>query len=129
MRHSKYQKGLFAGSIEGEKYLLKKLVLENDVCPFDEWFNTLTEIDQLLVINRLARVRQGSYSEINALGEGVWELKFRKGRALRIYYGQIGIVIILLLVGGDKRTQKRDIKKAIELFVNFKQGIGSNEDA
>jgi putative addiction module killer protein len=129
MRHLKYKKDLFSKPAEGEKYLLKKLVLENDVCPYNEWFETLSEDDQIMVIDRMARVRQGSFGEINVLEEGVWEFKFRKGRALRIYYGQIGKVVLLLLVGGDKRTQKRDIKKAIEFFSNFKDGIGSDEDA
>ena len=129
MRHSKYKKDLYSKPSEGEKYLLKKLVLESDVCPYNEWFETLSEHDQFMVIDRMARVRQGSFGEINVIDEGVWEFKFRKGRALRIYYGQIGKVVLLLLIGGDKKTQKRDIKKAIEFFSNFKDGIGSDEDA
>ncbi len=129
MRHSKYKKDLYSKPSEGEKYLLKKLVLENDVCPYNEWFETLSEDDQIMVIDRMARVRQGSFGEINVIDEGVWEFKFRKGRALRIYYGQIGKIVLLLLIGGDKKTQRRDIKKAIEFFTNFKDGIGSDEDA
>jgi putative addiction module killer protein len=129
MRHSKYKRDLYSGSVEGEKYLLKKLVLENDVCPYNEWLETLSEDDQIMVTDRMARVRQGSFGEINVVGESVWEFKFRKGRALRIYYGQIGKVVLLLLIGGDKKTQKRDIKKAMEFFSNFKDGIGSDEDA
>lgn len=129
MRHSKHRMDLFLGTNQGEKFLLKKLVLENDICPYDEWFTTLTEGDQLMVIDRLARVRQGSLGEINVVGEGVWEFKFRRGRALRIYYAKIGSLILLLLAGGDKRSQKKDIRKAIELFANYKNGVRSNEDA
>jgi putative addiction module killer protein len=48
-------------------------------------------------------------------------LKFRKGAAFRVYYGQIGKEIILLIVGGDKRTQSKDIRKAKELFSRYKR--------
>ena len=82
------------------KYQLRKLVIAGDVCPFDEWFETLEVEDQQMVDIRLARVQLGSFGEINSVGDGVWELKFRKGRAIRIYYGQTGKTVILLIVGG-----------------------------
>ncbi len=74
-----------------------------------------------MVDDRLYRVSLGSFGEINSIGSGVFELKFRIGRAIRVYYGQIGREIVLLIVGGDKRTQKRDIAKAISLFEQFKR--------
>ena len=104
------------------KYEIRKLLLNNRVCPFDEWFSSLEAEDQYIVDSRLLRVRLGSFGEINNVSEGVWELKFRKGAACRIYYGQIGREIVLLIVGGDKRTQKRDIVKARELFSEYKRG-------
>ncbi len=103
-------------------YEIKKLVLNGGLCPFDEWFDTITEDDQVMVDDRLTRVRQGSLGEINTVGRGVFELKFRKGRAVRIYYGQIGKQVLLLIVGGDKATQRRDIRKAIELFQLVREG-------
>ena len=111
-----------------EKYTLKKLVLDGGDCPFDEWFGALTEDDQIMVDDRLARIRQGSFGEINNVGGGVWELKFRKGRAIRIYYGQIGKQMLLLIFGGDKRAQKREITKAKALFQLFKKGAAFDED-
>ena len=111
-----------------QAYIIKKLCLSQGICPFNEWFDTLTQDDQIMVDDRLARVRQGSFGEINALGYGVSELKFRRGRALRVYYGQIGKQVILLIVGGDKSTQKRDIAKAIELFRLVKEGGIQHED-
>ena len=104
------------------KFELRKLTLPNGVCPFDEWFKALERDDQYMVENRLLRLRLGSFGEVNTVGDAVWELKFRKGRALRIYYGQIGKEIVLLISGGDKRTQKKDIKRAKELFANYKSG-------
>ena len=90
--------------------------------PFEEWFDKLEATDQFSVDNRLTRVKLGNFGDINEVGQGVWELKFHKGRALRIYYAQIGREIILLIAGGDKRSQKKDIKKARELFSVYKSG-------
>ena len=110
------------------KFKITKLVIAANICPFDEWFETLAVEDQQMVDLRLARVQLGSFGEINTVGEGVWELKFRKGRALRIYYGQTGREIILILVGGDKRTQKKDIEKAKELFQLYKKERATDEN-
>jgi putative addiction module killer protein len=109
------------------KYTLKKLVLSDGDCPFDEWFDALSEDDQVMVDHRFANIRQGSFGEINSVGGGVWELKFRKGAALRIYYGPIGRQVLLLVAGGNKRTQTRDIAKAKKLFQLFKRGAVHDE--
>jgi putative addiction module killer protein len=111
-----------------QKYSIRKLVLDSGVCLFDQWFESLKDDDQVMVDDRLARVRQGSLGEINSVGGGVWELKFRKGKAIRLYYGIVGRQVVLLIVGGDKRTQKRDIEKARALFLLFKEGIGHDEN-
>ena len=104
-----------------KNFELRKLLLANGICPFDEWFSSQSAEDQYMVDSRLLRVRLGSFGEINNVGEGVWELKFRKGAAFRVYYGQVGKEVILLIVGGDKRTQTKDIKKAKELFTQYKR--------
>jgi putative addiction module killer protein len=110
------------------RYAIEKLILSRGACPFDEWFESLSREDQFMVDNRLARVRLGSFGEINHVGEGVWELKFRKGSAVRIYYARTGYRIILLIAGGEKRTQKKDIQQAIEHFRQFKKGVAPDED-
>ena len=110
-----------------KNFEIRKLLLANGICPFDEWFSSQSAKDQYMVDNRLIRVRLGLFGEINSVGEGVWELKFRKGAAFRVYYGQIGKEVILLIVGGDKRTQTKDIKKAKELFVQYKSEVLNNE--
>lgn len=74
-----------------------------------------------MVENRLLRVRLGSFGEINSVGGGVWEFKFRRGRGLRVYYTLESARVVLLLLGGDKRTQRRDIGKAQELLRSYKE--------
>lgn len=97
-------------------YKLRKITLLDGTCPFDIWFERLEAEDQFMVENRLIRVRLGNFGEVNEVGNGVWELKFRKGSAFRVYYALVGREVVLLIVGGNKRTQRRDVEKAKKLF-------------
>ena len=54
------------------------------------------------------------------MGEGVYELKIDYGPGYRIYCGQVGTTIILLLIGGDKSTQDRDIQQAIKYWTDYR---------
>ena len=82
-----------------------------------------------MVDDRLFRIRQGSFGEINTIGAGIREIKFRKGRAIRIYYGQIGKQLLLLISGGDKSTQVQDIKRAKKLFRSFRRKAANYENS
>lgn len=64
----------------------------------------------------------GNLGDHHSVGEGVSELRFSFGPGYRIYYGIEDKKIILLLCGGDKSTQKRDIKKAIQYWKDYKEG-------
>ena len=61
---------------------------------------------------RLTRIRAGNFGQARALGGGVSELKIDHGPGYRIYYAMSGTTVVLLLIGGDKSTQKRDIATA-----------------
>ncbi len=110
-----------------EVFELTHLYLENGNCPYEVWFDGLDKTDRQIVVSRLIRVRRGSFGKINPVGGGVWELKFRKGPGFRIYYALIGKQVILLIAGGDKGTQSRDIHYAKELFNLYKKGRRENE--
>lgn len=110
------------------KFELRKLVLHDGRCPFDEWFESLEREDQVMVDARLLRVRLGSFGDATHVGGGVSELRFHKGRALRLYFGRSDRNIILLVFGGDKRSQKQDIKKAQKLFATYKLGKFRDEN-
>jgi putative addiction module killer protein len=68
---------------------------------------------------RLARVRAGNFGDCKSVGGGVFELRIPLGPGLRVYYGLRGQEIVVLLGGGDKRGQQRDIRRAQELWLQF----------
>ena len=67
------------------------------------------------IADRLTRLQFGHWGDVKPIGEGVSELRIDVGPGYRVYYTRRGEVIYLLLSGGDKSSQKRDIKRAIEI--------------
>lgn len=99
---------------------IKKLELENGRVPFDEWFIALRDSRlQAAVDARLARVRAGNFGDHKSVGGGVSELRIHASPGLRVYYGQVGGAIVVLLGGGSKSAQARDIARAKKLWAEF----------
>lgn len=67
------------------------------------------------IVKRLMRLEEGNFGDHAGVGEGVVELRFHFGPGYRVYYVQRGEALIILLAGGDKDSQARDIEKAKEL--------------
>ena len=89
--------------------------------PFDEWFYSLRDAKaQVKIKLRLERVELGNLGDFRSVGEGVCELRIDYGPGYRVYFGQIGNIIVILLLGGDKSTQNRDISKAIEYWNDYR---------
>ncbi len=83
---------------------------------YDRWFSALKDRRAVARINaRLRRMALGNPGDAKLVGEGVSELRLDFGPGYRIYYTHHGREVVILLAGGDKSTQKRDIEKAIEL--------------
>jgi len=85
--------------------------------PFTEWLEALRDQQARARIQaRLARVGVGNLGDVESVGEGVMELRIDWGPGYRVYFARVGRVIVLLLCGGDKRTQKKDIQRAKDYF-------------
>jgi len=83
---------------------------------FDTWLSTLKDhIGRARIIHRIRSAEHGNFGDCEPVGEGVSEMRIHFGPGYRVYYTRRGKVIYLLLLGGDKRSQKRDIKHAIEM--------------
>lgn len=83
---------------------------------FDLWFDALKDRNAVRRIQaRLDRAEQGNLGDCRPVGEGVSEMRIDYGPGYRVYFVQQGIELVILLAGGDKSTQKKDIKVALEL--------------
>ena len=88
--------------------------------PFIEWLESLKDkTARYRIKERLDRVSLGNLGDYKAIGEGVFELRFTFGAGYRIYFGQDADSIILLLSGGNKSSQKQDIKKALYYWNDY----------
>ncbi len=83
---------------------------------FDAWLTDLKDhIGKAQILLRLDRASRGNWGDCEPVGEGVSEMRIHFGPGYRVYFTRRGAVIYLLLSGGDKSTQKRDIKRAIAM--------------
>jgi putative addiction module killer protein len=83
---------------------------------FSAWFELLADRKAVeRIAQRLVRLQSGLMGDVKPVGEGVSELRIDHGPGYRVYFTQRGKVLILLLCGGDKRTQTKDIRRAHEL--------------
>ena len=90
--------------------------------PFTEWFESIRDRTTRSRINsRLNAVKSGYFGDVRAVGEGVQELRFHFGAGYRIYFGEGGDTIVLLLCGGDKSSQPRDIERAKTYWREYKE--------
>ncbi len=91
---------------------------------FQAWFDRLRDRQaQLRIQVRLDRLEGGLIGDVKPCGEGVSELRIDWGPGYRVYFGRVGQQVVLLLLGGDKRTQDADIKKAKEHWDDYQKRI------
>ena len=81
--------------------------------PFEDWLVRLRDRTARVKIQaRLGRLALGNFGDSKFVGDGVYELRINYGGGYRIYFGQVGTRVILLLCGGDKSSQEQDIQTA-----------------
>jgi len=87
---------------------------------FVKWLDGLSDVRaRAIVLARIERLASGHPGDVKPIGEGVSELRMDFGPGYRVYYKQQGKVFIILLAGGDKSSQARDIKNALRLGRNL----------
>jgi putative addiction module killer protein len=107
--------------MELQPHKLKIYTTDDDEAPFLFWLNSLKDRRaRARIKKRLDRVAFGNFGDHRSVGEGVFEFRIDHGPGYRLYFAQIEMFVILLLYGGDKSTQARDILKAKQFWAKFK---------
>jgi putative addiction module killer protein len=89
---------------------------------FAHWLDELSDIQARARVQvRIERLAAGNPGDVEPVGEGVSELRINYGPGYRVYFKQSGRELIILLAGGDKRTQTKDIKTALRLARDLKE--------
>jgi putative addiction module killer protein len=89
--------------------------------PYSEWVLALRDKQAFARISiRLDRVALGNLGDYKPIADGVFELRVDTGAGYRAYFGRVDSSTIVLLWGGDKSTQQRDIERAIEYWADYR---------
>ena len=95
----------------------------NGKSPFLDWLHALKDVRGRAIIRaRLNRIELGNLGDCKNVGDGVFEFRIAFGPGYRVYFGMQGETLVVLLCGGDKSTQTRDIVKAKLLWKEYKNG-------
>ena len=95
-----------------------------DACgrrPFAEWFEDLDSRAAAKVTVALARIEMGNLSNVKGVGRGVLELRIDWGPGYRVYLGRDGDMLVILLAGGTKKRQQRDVATAQERWTDYRR--------
>ena len=89
--------------------------------PLSDWLNGVRDkMAQARIRIRLRQVEAGNFGDCEAVGEGVSELRVHVGAGYRVYFGRRGQTVVVLVCGGDKRTQTNDIKREKLFWADWK---------
>lgn len=105
-------------------YTTKRYQDGNGKVPYSEWIQKLRKKDPRAASRidiRTDRAESGNFGDHKFARDGVWELRINYGPGYRVYYAMDGGKIILLLIGGDKSSQKNDVDKAVQYWRDYQQ--------
>ncbi len=103
-------------------YRIEIYKTEDGTEPFVEWLNALKDMDtRTLIVQRLQRIKAGNFGDCDPIEDGLWEFRIHVGPGFRLYYARTGKTVILLVAGGLKKSQKRDIKQALMHLKDYKR--------
>ena len=101
---------------------LQEYQTEDGRSPFSDWLRNLKDRSARVRIRvRLDRLSLGNFGDCKALGSGLHELRIDLGPGYRVYFGRVGNRIVLLLCGGSKRSQTRDIDRAQSYWFDYQR--------
>jgi|SRR6185369_1824371 len=99
---------------------IRYYVTEDGKQPFADWFALLDPVARAKATRAITRMEQGNLSNVKSVGGGVLEYKINFGPGYRIYFGRDGETLVILLTGGTKNRQQRDIREAQSYWQDYK---------
>jgi putative addiction module killer protein len=101
---------------------IRKFHNANGVTPFDRWISKLKDRRaRARILTQLDRLKLGLPGDWKPIGEGVYELRIFEGKGYRVYFAREGRACVILLCGGDKSTQVRDIELAKRYWSDYRR--------
>jgi len=104
-------------------YRVVELLLEDGSSPYADWFATLNPVAAAKITVAKVRIEQGNLSNVEWF-RGIGEYKIDWGPGYRVYLAKDGMTIIVLLGGGTKKRQQKDIDRAVKLLESYKRRKG-----
>ena len=102
-------------------------LLPDGRCPFEQWLEGLRDRRARAKIKQsLDRLELGNMGDFKPVGKGDLELRINYGPGYRVYFARAGQQIVLLLCGGDKKTQNKDILRAQQYWMDFQKSKNEN---
>jgi putative addiction module killer protein len=102
-----------------DSFLVREYLTQSDKSPYRAWLLSLDKTVRARIQARVMRFEHGNLGDCKLIGEGVWEARLMFGAGYRIYFALDGRTILLLLLGGDKRSQSKDIKQAQKYWKDY----------
>jgi len=97
-----------------------KIAQIGEKAPFIEWMDSLDNVTRIRIQSRLTRLLEDNFGDHKKIDNEISELRFKFGAGYRIYYTEIDNIIVLLINGGDKSTQGKDINKAKSILQEWR---------
>lgn len=107
-------------NISMEQRIVKIAQISNGKVPFIEWINSLDKITKSRVQSRLTRLLENNFGDHKKIDSEISELRLKFGSGYRIYYTEINHILVLLINGGDKSSQSKDIEKAKNILQEWR---------
>lgn len=103
---------------------LREYQTSGENIPFREWLQSLDKWVRTVIRARLERLRNGNLGDSKSVGDGVFELRCDCGPGYRIYFANAAKEMVILLIGGSKGSQRRDIELAKKYWADYKSRSG-----
>lgn len=92
------------------------------IIPFERWFEGISDVvTAAIVLRTISKLARGNHGNVKTVGEGVFEARIDHGPGYWIYFGQKGQRLVIILCGGDKGSQGRDIDTAKDYWRDYKR--------